>query len=56
MKEFILVKFPESQYFDVRDCHICIDIDGALFVPKDLYIKYRNDMTNQSISDNISKN
>ena len=37
---YILVKFPESQkYMSFKQCHTCIDIEGAYFVPKYIYDK-----------------
>lgn len=37
---YILVKFPESQkYINCKQCHVCIDIEGAYFVPKHIYNK-----------------
>ena len=37
---YVLVKFPESQkYMSFKQCHSCIDIEGAYFVPKYIYDK-----------------
>ena len=37
---YVLVKFPESQkYMSFKQCHACIDIEGAYFVPKHIYNK-----------------
>lgn len=35
---YVLVKFPESQkYMNFKQCHACIDVEGAYFVPKHIY-------------------
>ena len=43
MKEYILVEWPRSQTFmqDSR-CYQCVDIEGAIFVPKNVYNYYIN--------------
>jgi len=40
MDKYYLVEWPESQEFIGREnCYICTEIDGAVFVPEDLYEK-----------------
>lgn len=37
---YVLVEFPESQkYMSFKQCHSCIDVKGAYFVPKHIYDK-----------------
>ena len=43
MERYILVEWPKSQQFigDNR-CLLCVEIDGAIFVPEDVYDHYIN--------------
>lgn len=51
MDKYILVRWPECQYFMHRtDCFLCftkqeftdVSMDGAYFVPEDIYDDYVN--------------
>lgn len=42
--KYILVEFPEVQdYMDLEwfedEAHVCVDIDGAFFIPEERYLK-----------------
>ena len=39
--KYILVEWPQSQQFiDDSRCHVCIKIEGAMFVPEKVYNYY----------------
>ena len=43
MSRYILVDWPQSQQFMEDDrCLQCIEIEGAMFVPEDVYDYYIN--------------
>ena len=36
--KYILVEFPESQkYIGNKECHVCFELAGAIFVPENIY-------------------
>ena len=41
--KYILVKFPESQnYIGNKECYVCFEIAGAVFVPEHIYNNNNN--------------
>lgn len=38
MEKYLLIEWPESQEFmDNEECYPCVDLDGAYFVPEEIY-------------------
>lgn len=45
--KYILVEWPDSQHFIGHpDCHLCVELDSAWFVPETLYNKIANNENN----------